>query len=377
MMMNFLQTMRRHGRFLLLPLLLLPLLLLSGCRDQQAAYEALNQLLADTFPADGPGVVLLVNSPAVGEQIAKRGRANLAQGDPIQARSHFRIGDITKTFVSTLVFQMVEEGEMALADPIARHLPAAIAARLPQEATITVEHLLIMRSGLPDYRDDPNFATAVAAEPIRAWAPEETLAFVYDKELRFPPGSEFHYSNTNYILLQIMIEEIMEEPLDEVLRDRILERLAIQDTYMEVSEALPGGYVPGYLDMDGDGELEPSTQLGDARGLGDLGLISNVLDLAEFTPALYQRSFTGEEGRERSLETADTDLGYEYGLGIMRRDSPWGPMWGHTNDAPGFSGAIWFLPESETTLVVLSNGQPPTAIADLVDAALQIVLEGE
>jgi hypothetical protein len=52
-------------------------------------------------------------------------------------------------------------------------------------------------------------------------------------------------------------------------------------------------------------------------------------------------------------------------------------MWGHTNDVPGFSGAIWFLPESETTLVALSNGQPPTAIADLVDAALRLVLEGE
>lgn len=368
--------MRRHGRFPL-SLLLLPLLFLSGCQEQQAAYEALNQLLVDTFPADGPGVVLLVNSPGVGEQIAKHGRANLTTGDPIQARNHFRIGDITKTFVSTLVFQMIEEDKMALADPIARHLPASIAARLPQEATITVEYLLTMRSGLPDYRHNPDFATAVAAEPTRAWEPEEALAFAYDQELLFTPGSEFHYSNTNYILLQIMIEEIMEEPLDEVLRDRILERLAIQDTYMEVSEALPGGYVPGYLDTDGDGELEPSTQLGDARGLGDLGLVSTVLDLAEFTPALYQRSFTGEEGRARSLETADTGLGYEYGLGIMRRDSPWGPMWGHTNDVPGFSGAIWFLPERETTLVVLSNGQPPEAIADLVDAALQIVLEGE
>lgn len=354
--------------------ILLLTLLLGGCQTERQTYAALEQLLETTFAADGPGVVLLVDSPVSGEHILATGLSDLTRGRAIQSKSHLRIGDMTKTFVSTLVFQLVEEGEIALDDTLDRHFAPEIVAGLPNGSAITIRQLLNMSSGLPDYRDNPAFVAAMTADPVARWSPEKLVAYAYELPPQQPPGAGYAYANTNYLLLHMLIEDKLDELLAEELRDRVLDILDMPDTYLEIAEDLPVGYVPGYADLDGDGALESTLGLGDARGLGDMGLISNVLDLAKFAPALYARSFTGENGRSESLATLPMPGGDAYGLGIMRRDSPWGPMWGHDNAQPGFSGQMWYLPDHETTLILLSNGIPNDRLAPFVNQVLAVVL---
>lgn len=365
-----------HKKTSVIILIILILLLLggSGCQVQRQTYAALNQLMAETFAADGPGVTLLVDNPAVGEHILAIGLADLEKGKAIKSKSHLRIGDMTKSFVSTLVFQLVEEGKIALDDTLGQHFAAEIIQGIPYSDQITIRQLLNMSSGIYDYRKNPAFITAITADPMAKWQPTALLAFVYGQEPVQPPGAGFAYSNTNYILLHLLIEQKMDDILAENLRDRILDKLTLDDTYLEIAEDIAVGYVSGYADLDGDGAYDSTLSLGDARGLGDMGLVSNVLNLAEFMPALYARTFTGENGRAASLSTIPMGNGDEYGLGIMRRDTPWGPMWGHDNQQPGFAGQMWYLPDHETTIVVLSNGIEKDKLAEFVLDVLAVVI---
>ncbi len=353
-------------------ILLLALALMVGCQAQRQAYAELQQLMQARFAADGPGVVLVVKSPRIGEQVLAIGRANPETGQAMRSTSHFRIGDMTKAFVSTLVFQLVEEGKVGLDDPLTQHFAPEITDNLANAGQITIRQLLNMSSGLPDYRDNPAFVTAVATDPLRKWSAAEALSYAYGLPAQQTPGAGYAYANTNYLLLQLLIEKQMDNTLAKKLRDRVLAKLTLDDTYLEVAEDLPVGYVPGY--MWENGRYVSTLSLGDARGLGDRGLISNALNLARYAPALYERSFTGENGRAQSLATIPMPNGDSYGLGIMRRESPWGPMWGHDNEQPGYAGQMWYLPDHETTLVLLSNGIDKAELADFGTAVLRVVL---
>ncbi len=348
------------------------LLLLAGCQEQRQAYAELEQLMESTFAADGPGVVLVVDSPRSGEQILAVGQANLDSEQRIRSTSHFRIGDMTKAFVSTLVFQLVEDGQVGLDDPLTQHFPAEITDNLTNADQITIRQLLNMSSGLADYAQNPDFATAVAADPMREWRVEEVLAYAYGLEPQGEPGAGFAYANTNYLLLQLLIEEKLDDTLAENLRDRVLDKLTLDDTYLEIAEEIPVGYVPGHV-LGADGRYQNTLSLGGVRGLGDVGLISNALNLAAYAPALYERAFTWENGRSESLATIPMGNGDEYGLGIMRRDTAWGPMWGHDNEGAGFAGEMWYLPDHETTLVLLSNGVSKAELADFANQVLETV----
>ncbi len=366
--------MRQKTIIALITFLLLSLSMLPGCQVQREVYAELEQLMSERFAADEPGVALLIDHPEAGEHIITVGLANLDRNEQLKSKNHLRIGDITKTFVSTLVFQMISEGVLALDDTLDQHVAPEIAAGIAGSDRVTIRHLLQMSSGIPDYRQQPDFMAAITADPMRKWRPEELLTYVYGQQLMQEPGSAYAYSNTNYILLHVLIVEEYDELLAEHMRDRILDILVMDDTYLEISEDLPVGYVAGYADLDGDGAYESTLDLGDARGLGDLGLISNVLNLAEFVPELYARTLLGDESRTTTLSTLPMPSGDAYGLGIMRRDTSWGPMWGHDNEQPGFAGQMWYLPDHETTVVALSNGIDKDTLADLVQDALAVVL---
>ena len=352
------------------------LFLLIGCQQQRAAYSALKDVLAANVPADGPGVVLLVNGPETGEQIFAEGLSNREEETAARTINHFRVVGLTKSFVSTLIIQMVAEGKLSLADTLAAQLPE-IGANLANSEQITIKQMLNMTSGLPDYRENPEFLTAVLTQGKRGWDPEELVAYAYDLPAVAVPGETFSYSNTNYLLLQIILDNLFEDDLNAVLQDRILDRVDMPDTYLEPIAKTTGGHIPGYADMDGDGAVESMLPYDDGRGLGDLGLVSNAIDLGEFAPALYERTLPGANGRELSLSTVPMGNGDEYGMGIMLRQSDWGEMWGYASEESGFTSQLWYLPEHEMTIVVLISGEEMELADILVTEALTAVLSAQ
>jgi D-alanyl-D-alanine carboxypeptidase len=364
--------MRKNHLYILL--FMLSMIFLSvGCQQRQAAQTALKGVMETTVAEEGPGTVLLVKSAQTGEQIFARGLSNREEGTRARTINHFRVAGLTKTFFSTLIIQKLSEGDLRLDDTLADLLPD-IAANFANSDQITLEQMLMMSSGLPDYRDNPDFLTSVLAQENRGWDPEDLVAYAYELPAVSAPGEAFNYSNTNYLLLQMILDNLEEDDLNEVLQDRILDRVDMPDTYLEPIARTTGGHIPGYADVDDDGTIESMLPYDDGRGMGDLGLISNAIDLGEYAPALYERTLPGENGRSLSLTTIPMGNGDEYGFGIMKRQSDWGEMWGYASEESGFTSQLWYLPDHELSIVVLISGEEMALADELVNGALTTIL---
>ncbi len=351
----------------------LTIILATGCRTQRDAYDALLAVMENTVDANGPGVVLYTNGPKSGEQVFARGVADQERETAVRTISHFRIGGITKAFISTLVLQMVEEDELSLDDTLDMLVMPDIAAGIPNSDRITVRQMLNMTSGIADYRDNPDFWTAVLAKEKRGWQPAELIAFAYDLEPTNEPGAAFAYSNTNYLLLQIILNSVLEDTLQKETEDRIFDVLNLQDTYYEPVAETTGSHIPGYTDVDEDGTIESTAPYDDGRGLADLGMVSNAIEVGKIAPAFYNRALSGEN----LLSTTDMGSGTAYGVGIMRRDSAWGEMWGYDSTSFGFTSQMWYLPDHDITVVVLINHEEPELATTLVDNALAALMQIE
>ncbi len=166
--------------------------------------------------------VVAVRSSTFGDATFEFGTRELGRHDPPTTTDHYRIGSITKTMTATVILQLAEEGELSFDDPISTYEPD-----VPDGDNITVANLLDMRSGLPGYDLDPLFLRAVDAEPGRIWAPDEVLEIGYSKPALFAPGTAYDYSNTNYILLGLVMEHVTGKTASELFTERLFDPLGV------------------------------------------------------------------------------------------------------------------------------------------------------
>jgi D-alanyl-D-alanine carboxypeptidase len=243
--------------------------------------------------------------------------------------------------------------------------------RIANADVVTVRQLLGMRSGIDDYLAQPAFFDRVLAEPDHVWTAEEALTYAYDLPALFAPDEEFNYSNSNYLLAQLVLEDAAGLPLHTLMRERILDPLGMDDTYTQISETLDGGFVDSLFDFDGDGILDNLSLINDGAGLGDGALVSTAADLTTFYKALLQdQTLLPEAAMETLLDFADTGEGDSYSLGLTRLETPWGDAWGHSGGVVGFASVGAYLPELDTTVIVLStspNFDPTDLALDAVE----------
>ena len=181
-----------------------------------------------------------------------------------KADQRFRVASVTKTFTATIVLQLVDEGKLGLSNTLESHLPGVV----PRGDEITIRHLLQHRSGLVNYTA---YAWEENASKSPSTRPIDVLRFAGSKPLAFKPGSRWSYSNTNYIALGLVIEQITGRSYADELERRIFRPLSLDDTELPRTRRLP--------DLD-DGGLNPKT----AWAAG--GIVSNAGDLSRFYSAL-------------------------------------------------------------------------------------------
>jgi D-alanyl-D-alanine carboxypeptidase len=210
----------------------------------QAQDRALDAILRDYTDTDGPAIAIEVTTPD-GHWEAARGRVDVRSNTLASPQDRFRIGSMSKTFVATVALQLVSEGVFSLDDRAADWLPPNVVQRVANADRVTLRELMSMRSGIPDYLSTNRFWAKVDENPTHDWAASEALPFIFDRRPMFQPGRRFYYSNTNYILMQLVLESATGQPLHELVRQRILDPLGLQNTYSQGRETLPGGFVHG------------------------------------------------------------------------------------------------------------------------------------
>lgn len=186
------------------------------------------------------------------------GVPNRTNGDSIGKNDRVRIGSVTKTFTASLVLQLVAEGKVDLDAPIERYLPGLLHSSDMDGSgidgsAITVRQLLQHRSGLPEFAGEPGADEWIAANENRTLTPSAAVAIALGKPAQFVPGTSFVYTNTNYIVLGMLVKSVSGRSYADELRSRILDPLDLEDTYLPPAGELDirGDHLTGYQDLDG------------------------------------------------------------------------------------------------------------------------------
>ncbi len=297
------------------------------------------------------GAVLLVQTPSF-HWVGASGFADTAGKTLMKPDDKLRLASMTKTFVSVVILKLQEEGKLNLNDKIEAHLPAAIIGEITHGSEITIRQLLSMTSGIRGYTESDSYNDAVETNPYRKpWTAEEILTYSYSKEALFSPGDGWDYSNTNYVLLDLIVKHSCKTSLAVEIRRLILAPLRLRNTFMEIQE--PGKEGFGGLVVRGYDNGEDVTEIQDALGLGDGGLISDATDVAKFFTALFgDKSILNETSLGQMRDFHKTE---DYGLGLERRMTNYGEAWGHSGGSWGFEGDMLFLPDKEVVIVILTN----------------------
>ncbi|MDR7301916.1 serine hydrolase domain-containing protein [Haloactinomyces albus] len=269
---------------------------------------------------------------------AWRGTSGVAEIDsnrPILPHSRFRVGSITKTFMATIALQLTGEGKLALDAPVERYLPGII----PGDQDITVRMIMNHTSGLFNYTTDPKFATTFLRNRQRTFAPEELVRIAMQHEPEYDPApDEPSYSNTNYVLLGMLIEKVTGNDIRSELHERVLRPAGLRHTrFPEHFPFIKGPNAHGYLGLQGPSEpLTDVTRFNPSWAWTAGAITSTTSDLNRFYRALLTGELLAPEPLEEMQATTPLNSGLPYGLGLTRIPMCGTTLWGHDGRFPGF-----------------------------------------
>lgn len=321
-------------------------------------------LLEDLLADDVPGVVVLVGELGDAHLVAD-GLADLERGTPVRVDDVFRIASVSKPMVATALLTFVESGALGLDTPIVSYLDADPVAGLANADRATVRQLLQMTSGIPDYLDADAFWAAVEDDPSTFWTPTQVLGFASGSPADHAPGAGFTYSNSNYVLAQLLLEELGGEPMAEVLRRTVFDPAGMDGCSVETAATFPASTVRGY-DLGATGDLVDVTASNDGVGLGDGGVVCDVGSLARFLPALFEGEILGPDMLDAMLDAEGSGADGSYGLGIdVDIDDEFGFMVGHDGASSGFQAVLRYAPDDEVIVALLANSMAVDVDPDL------------
>lgn len=371
--------MKRFLLFICLLIVVLPgfPILAQNSLNPQTA-DTLQAILDEAIQAGNPGIVLWVDSP-MGNFEGAGGYADVDAGIALQPTDSFRIGSITKTFTSTIILQLVEEGVLDLDDKLVQWLPET-AATLPYGDQITLRQLLNHTAGVFNWANDEetlgNYIQDVEMQQHQ-WLPEEMVAIAARHEADFTPGEAFAYSNTGYALLGMVIEAATGKTLAENYHQRILDPLGMSHTYLSNFEEPTSALVHGYSDY-----LQTDNYNASFAGAGG-ALVSNAPDLVIFFRALMTNQLFSDDATLQTMRTGSeqsvnqlTDNS-EYGLGIMHFSSPIGDAYAHDGSIFGFNAAVMYFADYDMVFVMLVNADESQVEMESVLGALTELVEAE
>ncbi len=291
-----------------------------------------------------PGATAAVCVEGGGRWVGASGLVDEETGDEVAVGDAFRIGSITKTYVAALTLLEVEDGHLGLDDVVESWRPGL----LERGAEITVRMLLSHTSGLPSYTDIGSFLQHMA-DPVE---PEEVITWSDEEPDRFEPGQGWEYSNTNYFVLALVLEEVTGEPWHVVQRRRLLDPLGLDRTWVEQDEPDQQELVTGHL-----AGLVMTVNYDPSWGWASGGMVSTAAEQVRWLDALLG----GEVLSAESLEAMTTPTVLpdgtvtEYGLGLYLVDSPLGPRQGHTGSTMGFQSDLFRIVGSGWVVAALVN----------------------
>ncbi len=350
-----------------------------------ALTTALQAVLDDYVHFSGdPGIAFAIRDGDKRQWTGVAGLSDLVAKTPVTVGNRFRVGSNTKPITATWILQLVEEGLVDLDAPLTKYLP-----EYPQWSAITVRDLLGMQSGIPEYITDTTLLVQVLSDPTHVYTPAEVLGFVKDKALLFTPGTAGAYSNSDFVLLGLIGEKVTGKKARDEFQSRFFTPLGLAHTVLEQAGDPTDSLVHGYMDLS---VLVPllklpsamfavipqelyvnGTQTIDATNLLHPSLtwtagaiVSTPADLATFQRELQLGHLLGPDmmTQMHTFHTI-TLLGgtVDYGLGLMRIQTPLGVLYGHGGLNFGFHVETYYQPDLDVAFCHMHNYLPAQTVA--------------
>lgn len=320
------------------------------------------------FPGGSLAIVLADKSCLT----ATVGSASRDEHRPIERGDLFMSGSIGKTYFAAIAVDLILEKRLSADDKVSKYLgDQKWFARIPNSDELTVSSLLRHQSGLPRYIQNRELWSDVLKDPDLNWTPGDQLKYVYGAKSVHPVGRGWSYSDTNYILLGLILEKITGKDVYELVETDCLKPNKLNATIPNRKRELQG-LVPGYTNifrglgfpervLDGDGRFVINPAMEWCGG----GFASSAPDLARWTHVYFSGRLIEKE--YLSLLKADSALApmlgknTRYGIGVMIRDTKLGEMLGHDGVFPGYTSTAGYFPDHDFSVALMINADGPQA----------------
>ncbi|MFH9353850.1 serine hydrolase domain-containing protein [Kitasatospora sp. NPDC017646] len=306
------------------------------------------------------------------------GVGDLATGAKVPVDGQIRAGSNTKTFTAVVVLQLVAEGKVGLDSPVETYLPGLLRGDGIDGRHITVRQLLQHTSGLPEYMDAPALSDFTTIQ-YRYFEPRDLLDGALAQKARFPAGTSWEYSNTNYIVAGLLIQKVTGRPVGEEITKRVIDRIGLRHTYFPtpgdtgIHEAHPQGYYRSSPDAPPIDYTGMDSSMAWAAG----AIVSTNTDLNAFFTALLGGRLLPAAQLAEMRTTVPAELlgpGVRYGLGLQSKPlSCGGLLWGHGGTSPGYRSRDGVTDDGRAatiTVTTIPGGVGAQHMADALDAAL-------
>ncbi|QQS39616.1 MAG: beta-lactamase family protein [Acidobacteriota bacterium] len=295
-------------------------------------------------------------------------------------------GSVGKTYVAAVALQLVGVGKIGLDDKISKYFgKEEWFRRLPNSKDITVRQLMSHTSGLVRYEFNPNFLKDLTAEPQKYREPVELISYLFDSKAPFEAGKGWDYSDTNFIVLGMIIEKVSGRKYYDLAVNNVLKPLKLKRTKPQDGPVIKGliqGYAGagnpfgGFDEMIKDGKFVINPQFEWCGG----GMASTSGDLAKWAKAMYEAKAFKQEMLDEMLKGTKAPMlgpNAEYGLGVIIRPTSQGLTWGHSGFFPGYMTDVMYFPDKKMSLAVQVNSSVPQEIGKplgrvLVEMAAEI-----
>jgi D-alanyl-D-alanine carboxypeptidase len=310
----------------------------------------LQHTLDDAVAAGIPGAILLVRN---GDQTIRltSGYANVETKTRPRPADRFRVGSLTKTFVSAVILQLVGEHKLSLDDSVEKHLPGLV----PNGKNISIRQLLNMKAGLFDYPNDPRVeGVFTSGDWAHKFEPRELVEIAVSHKPLFAPGKSWSYCNTCYIVAGLVVEKVTGRSIEAELKRRIFQPLHLTGTTLDSQQRIAGPHVHGYY-RDGK-KLLDTTLLTPSWGWAAGAIVSTADDIANFYRALARGQVVRPELlREMRKSVAAYSETARYGLGLADFPGPCGRIEGNGGDIIGYNSSAYGSKDGSRQYVLFLN----------------------
>ena len=302
--------------------------------------------------------------------IGAGGKADILSNIDVDKGDQFMIASITKVFTATVLFSLVDNGILSIDDNISEWIPSSIANNIENANEATIADLLSHKSGIADYYTT-KFEMARHNTEHNYWVQEDILKYVYGKEASFPVGQKYSYSNTNFLLLGMIIENATNMTLKDAYDEHLFLPLELENAYYDTGrDAASTSLISGYYNLYGNGFILSDFLYKDELSTGDGGIIINPQDLGRFFDELMQGNLLSQASLMKMQDWFDIGGNRKNGFGLEYFENEHGISYGHTGGADGFTSVAHYYPNEDITVIILLNYTPSD---DLFDTTLDFI----